>query len=77
MAFEDINFPVYRKYKNGSVAVKVVSRYCFEEKQRIGTKTITRTIEAKQLPEMNHIFDLVYNYNGFSSEITENEYDMF
>ncbi|HRD39689.1 MAG TPA: hypothetical protein PLC65_13740 [Bacteroidia bacterium] len=77
MAFEDINFPVYRKYKNGKTAVKIISRFSFEEKQKIGTKNTLHLIEAKQLPEMNHIFDLVYNFTNYASEITENEYNTF
>lgn len=77
MAFEDINFPVYRKYSNNRIAVKIVSGTIFEEKQRIGTKTVINKIEAVQLPEMNHIFDLVYNFRDFGIEITENEYNTF
>ncbi len=74
MAFEDIQFPVYRKYKNNSSFFKVLSRHTFEEIQFIGNKAKFTTVTAKQLPEMNHIYDLVYNYLAFGSEITENEW---
>ncbi|MGZ3884897.1 MAG: hypothetical protein ACXVP0_08275 [Bacteroidia bacterium] len=67
MAFEDIVFPVYRKYKNNTHFFKIVSRTCFEEVQIIGKKSVVHKLEAKQLPEMNHIFDLVYNYHDFGS----------
>lgn len=74
MAFEDIQFPVYRKYKNNTSFFKVISRTNFEEIQLIGNKVKLNAITATQFPEMNHIFDLVYNYANFGSEITENEW---
>jgi len=61
MAFEDINFPVYRKYRNGKSYFKILSRHEFEEIQLIGSKKIKNHIMASMLPEMNHIYDLVYN----------------
>ncbi len=74
MVFEDIQFPVYRKYKDNKRFFKIISGTCFEEIQVIGSKLIFNKIEAKQLPEMNQVYDLVYNYPDFGSEITENEY---
>lgn len=74
MAFEDIQFPVYRKYKNNISFFKVISRTNFEEIQLIGSKAKLNAITATQFPEMNHIFDLVYNYADLGSEITENEW---
>ena len=74
MAFEDITFPVYRKYKNNRNYFKVISNNCFEEIQIIGQKQILKQITATQLPEFNHIYDLVYNYRELGYEITEAEY---
>lgn len=74
MAFEDINFPVYRKYKNGKSYFKLVSRNEFEEIQLIGTKRVVHYIKATQLPEMNHIYDLVYN-KEIAIDITNQEYE--
>ena len=74
MAFEDIQFPVYRKYKNNTSYFKILSRHQFEEIQIIGTKAKLNIITARQFPEMNHIYDLVYNHEGLGLEITENEY---
>ena len=74
MAFEDIQFPGYRKYKNNTSYFKILSRNSFEENQIIGAKTKLNFIIATQLPEMNHIYDLVYNPSQFCLEITENEY---
>lgn len=74
MAFEDIQFPVYRKYKNNASFFKISSRNLFEEIQIIGSKAKLYTINATQLPEMNHIYDLVYNTGVISLEISENEW---
>lgn len=74
MAFEDINFPVYRKYRNGKSYFKILSRHEFEEIQLIGNKKIKNSIKANQLPEMNHIYDLVYN-KEVALEITHEEYE--
>ncbi len=76
MAFEDIQFPVYRKYKNNTSFFKVLSRDAFEEIQIIGSKSKLSMVKAERLPEKNHIYDLVYNYAQFGSEITENEWLM-
>jgi hypothetical protein len=74
MAFEDIKFPVYRKYKNNRHYFKIISNNCFEEVQLIGSKFTVRQIKATQLPEFNHIYDLVYNYKDFGEDINEAEY---
>jgi hypothetical protein len=74
MAFEGINFPVYRKYKNNRHFFKIISPRSFEEKQVIGSKVLVHLLNATQLPDFNHIYDLVYNYETFGTEITEDEY---
>lgn len=74
MAFEDINFPVYRKYRNGKSYFKISSRHEFEEIQLIGSKKIKNHIIASQLPEMNHIYDLVYN-KELALEVSVEEYE--
>jgi hypothetical protein len=75
MVFEDIQFPLYRKYKNNKHFFKVISAKEFEEIQIVGSKRIVRTIHAKILPEMNQVYDLVYNYEKFGSEIDPEEYE--
>ena len=72
--FEDIIFPVYRKYKNNKHFFKVISKNNFEEIQIIGNKKITHLIKATQLPELNHIYDLVYN-KEVAIPISEKEYN--
>lgn len=74
MNFEDINFPVYRRYKNNASYFKIINPLQFEEIQRIGSKKIIRQTEAKLYPEKMFLHDLVYNYHEMAEEITEQEY---
>lgn len=74
MKLEDINFPVYRRYKNGRSYFKIINPNCFEEIQVIGTKRIIKVIEAKLFPEKSFIADLILNYQTMADEISEQEY---
>lgn len=75
MKFEDINFPVYRKYKNGKSYFKIIHPKLFEEKQIIGSKKIIKQVEAVQFPEMNFIKDLVFEFSEMACEISAEEYN--
>ena len=74
MDFKDINFPVYRKYKNNKSYFKIIQPKIFEEIQVIGSKKVIKQVEAKQFPEMLFISDLIYNYSEMADEISEEEY---
>jgi len=74
MDLKDINFPVYRKYKNNKSYFKIIQPNKFEEIQIIGSKKIVKQTEAKQYPEMVFIRDLVFNYAEMAVEISEEEY---
>lgn len=74
MDLKDINFPVYRKYKNNKSYFKIIQPDRFEEIQLIGSKRIVKQTTAKQYPEMVFINDLVFNYTEMAIEITEEEY---
>jgi len=74
MRFEDINFPVYRKYKNNRSYFKIINALLFEEIQVIGSKKIIKKTEAKLFPEKNFIHDLIFNYTEMADEIGEEEY---
>ena len=76
MRFEDINFPVYRKYKNDKSYFKIINPLLFEEIQLIGTKKIIKETEAKLYPEKSFIYDLVFNYTEMADEIGEDEYNL-
>jgi hypothetical protein len=75
MKFEDINFPVYRKYKNNKSYFKIINPRQFEEIQLIGSKRKIKVTDAFQLPEMNFVYDLVFNYTEMAEEIPEQEYN--
>jgi hypothetical protein len=74
MDLKDINFPVYRKYKNNKSYFKIIQPKLFEEIQLIGSKKIIKEVEAKQFPEMLFINDLILNYSEMADEISEEEY---
>jgi hypothetical protein len=74
MDLKDINFPVYRKYKNNKSYFKIIQPKLFEEIQIIGSKKIIKEVEAKQFPEMLFISDLLSNYSEMADEISEEEY---
>ena len=74
MDFKDINFPVYRKYKNNKSYFKIIQPKLFEEIQIIGSKKVVKLTEAKQFPEMLFISDLILNYSEMADEINEEEY---
>ncbi len=59
--FEDIQFPQYRRYKNGLSCFKIISPKEFIEKQKIGSKTISNHVHANQFPEQNLIYDMVFS----------------
>ena len=75
MRFEDINFPVYRKYKNNKSYFKIINPLLFEEIQIIGTKKIVRQTEVKLFPEHNFVHDLVFSYSEMAYEIKSEEYE--
>ena len=77
MKFEDIVFPVYRRYRNGRSYFKIINERSFEEVGSLGTKRIVSVTEAKQFPEMIFIRDLLVNYKGMAEEISAEEYERF
>jgi hypothetical protein len=74
MNFEDINFPVYRKYKNNKSYFKIINPRKFEEIQVVGTKKIIRNQEVALYPDLLFIKDLVFDYSERAEEITAEEY---
>ncbi|HQQ94024.1 MAG TPA: hypothetical protein PLQ93_05680 [Bacteroidia bacterium] len=74
MDFEDINFPVYRRYKNGKTYFKIVNPKLFEEVQLIGNRKIVKQLEARLFPERRFVHDMVYNYSAMAEAISEEEY---
>jgi hypothetical protein len=67
MNFEDINFPVYRKYKNNKSYFKISGPEVFEEIKVFGARCSYSKITATLYPERLFIHDLIYR-----QELTEN-----
>lgn len=75
MKIEDIQFPVYRKYKNNKSYFKIINAHEFEQIQVVGAKKIVSHTEAKLFPEMSFVRDLIFNYEEMAVEIGEREYE--
>ena len=75
MAFEDIQFPVYRKYKNGKNLFKILSPDEFEELQVVGSKVILKKTRATQYPELLFVQDMLLNFHPMADESTPEEFD--
>lgn len=75
MKIEDMNFPVYRCYKNRKTYFKILNPREFEEVQVIGSFKKIRTIQAEQFPELVFIRDLLLNFSEMALEISETEYN--
>ncbi len=71
--FEDITFPVFRKYKNNKHFFKIISSNSFEEIQIVGNKKIINLLDIKTFPDLSHIREMVYN-KDVAIPITEQEY---
>lgn len=74
MKIEDIQFPVYRKYKNNKSYFKIINPLEFEQIQVVGAKKIVSHTEAKLFPERSFVHDLIFNYKEMAEEIGEGEY---
>lgn len=75
MKFEDINFPVYRKYKNNKSYFKILDHRNFEELQIVGSKVMLNKIKAISFPEINFIHDLIFNYHAMADDIDVTTYE--
>jgi hypothetical protein len=71
---ESIKYPQYRRYKNRLSYFKIQSPVLCEEIKVVGSKRFIYTIEALQYPEKVFINDLLFSYELFADEISEEEY---
>ncbi len=74
---EALDFPQYRKYKNGKSLFKIISDDEFTEIQIIGSHFICYTMKAKILPDRNFIADMLHDYQANWEVATAEEYDLF
>ena len=66
---EDINFPLYRKYKNNKSYFKILDNRHLLELQMVGSKVMMHEIKAISFPEINFIHDMIFNYQAMADEI--------
>jgi hypothetical protein len=71
---KNIQFPQYRRYKNGLSYFKILSNTEFEEIQVVGEKRIVNRVVAVQYPEKVFINDLLFKYEEFAEAIDEREW---
>lgn len=71
----EINYPIYRKYKNNKSYFKIISKEEFEEIQVFGNTYTLHHLKAKILPDRNLIEDLSINYITYCDVISEKEYE--
>ncbi|MBL1232799.1 MAG: hypothetical protein P1U44_06850 [Vicingaceae bacterium] len=71
----NINYPIYRKYKNNKSYFKIISKEEFEEIQVLGNTYTLHHFKAKILPDRNLINDLSLNYRAYCDIISEYEYE--
>ncbi len=72
----NINYPIYRKYKNNKSYFKIISKEEFEEIQVLGNTYTLHHFKAKILPDRNLIEDLSINYEAYCNVISEKEYEI-
>ena len=71
---KNIQFPQYRRYKNGLSYFKILSAEEFEEIRIVGSQRVVNHIVAKQYPEKVFINDLLFKFEEFAEKITEKDY---
>jgi len=72
-----MEFPQYRKYKNGYSYFKIESEWAFIELKLNGGKLESYKIEAKILPDRNYINDMLYQYDQYWDKIEVGDYEAF
>ena len=70
-----MEFPVYRKYKNGKNYFKITSVATMQEVRLIGKYFQIQDFEATIHPDRVLIQDLLNAYQAFADSITEKEYE--
>lgn len=70
MSDKNKDFPIYRKLSNDLRFFKIENDRLFHEKQKLGSKVLNYTIEAKQYPEMLRIQDMIA-LDGFTEASPE------
>lgn len=70
-----VEYPQFRKYKNGKVFFKIISNNEWEEVQVIGSNFIFHQFSVNIMPDRNFIYDMTFDYERNWIKILENEYE--
>ena len=68
-----MDFPQYRKYKNGNSYFEILSEEEFVEFQLQLGKVVKHEFKAKILPDRNYISDMLVNYHTHWDKIEQEE----
>jgi hypothetical protein len=69
-----MDYPLYRKYKNGKSYFRILSPAEFDEIQSLGTRWTIHHFSAKILPDRNLIYDMTFDFKNNWEEISEQEF---
>ena len=72
-----MEFPQYRRYKNGKSYFKINSEEHFEEYKLLGNSLEQYEFVAKILPDRNYISDMLNEYEMHWDKINEDEFKAF
>lgn len=72
-----MDFPQYRKYKNGLSCFKISSLSQFVEYKTLGSKLERYEFEAKILPDRNFIQDMLVDFDLHWDKIDQIEFEKF
>ena len=70
-----MEFPQYRRYKNGASLFRIDSPTRFEEIRKLGNRWLVRAYEVKILPDRNLVNDLLFDYQGFADLVDSEAYE--
>lgn len=70
----EVNYPVYRKYKNDLSWFRISGPDSFDEIRKMGSRYLKSVHTVRILPERVMLQDLLYDFQAFAVEIDADEY---
>lgn len=71
MTAEPVNYPAYRRLLNGKSWFRINSPVEMDEVKQMGSRFLLFRLEARTLPDRNHIYDITFGLGHYSEIITE------
>ena len=72
-----MEFPQFRKYKNGQSYFRVNSNSSFIEYKLNGNRIEKHTFEVKILPDRNYLNDMLYSFENHWDRLSDSEWKTF